>query len=955
MSTAQPTFLQEPAFRNHLERLLRFYPYTLFGLLQLPEGVEAREILPLVQAHFRSVDRLDPLDSRHLLLILGVPGPTEADRILERLQSLLHRRLGLETPRPLVGGLLIQQIPKDLSTLWVWLLRALRAAPQHLERRALLSPHAATRSLVQALPVPHEPHQTLFQGIQAQGGLFWVTGGDVFGRYALLLRVAYDKYQQGFEVLLAPGLPSPFLPLYPLLYPLGSHPRWPLTELQRLLGDALPLLAPLLQRYHPQEVPFAEAGPVEAEALVHGARHLLQSLAQQIPTIWVVPEVAAADLETQVLVQRLLQDPPPGLTLLLSGPLAFETPEELRQVSLRTPEHIRELLGEKAGAPPAPSFLYLWLLNPWKVRHPGEPLPDNLDALLQDLVSRLPSRALEALRRLALLQKPMTATLLAPCLNLSPAEAEELLGTLRSLGLVLEDLGVFFFPDPEVPRRLLQHLSPEERRSLHQEMYRCLLERLPSPFPDLWQAEQAGPAGEGFAAVRHWTQFAGELFQVYAWRSGHRALLQGLQVQRAAGIPPQRPLLQIPLDRVLYYRHILSPHDPALKLLDSLARELETQGYLEEWAVLQDWLTFQELQHGWYDDAEARAGATYRKIHTEAPHLEALALHLVGSCHWYQDRLSKAKAFWLRALRRSDAIPPLQRARLLGNLGMVHEEEGDLAQALKFYQSAIEIFSEQQVSSGLATGSGLMARVEMKQGHLGRALELFERALYCARQMRHQADEALWSTHLALLYLDLGVYSQALSMIQRAHELFQTLRNPYHIRITRGIEGEIELLRGREEQGQKILESVLREAQEAGDTEVVLQVYHNWLKTLLSLDRLEETQALEQRYKIHISHRLRLWQQALQTTPATLPAFLADWQKLKRKADALLELADQRFLLEALQRGRDSRFLPRLQEVYRFLLDLAQTLEDPALQRAFLTRNPHAVRIRSWASAPEES
>ena len=951
MSTAQPTFLQEPAFRNHLERLLSFHPYVLFGLLRLPTSVEALEVLPLVQARFRGVDRLELLDPQHLLLILGVPGPAEADQILERLQSLLHRYLGQESPCPLVGGLLLQQIPKDLSTLWVWLLRALRAAPQHLERRALLSPHAETRNLVQALPVPREPYERLSQEIQAQGGLFWVTGGDAFGRNALLRKVAYDKYQQGFEVLLAPGLPSPFLPLYPLLYPLGTHPRWPLEELQQLLGEALPLVAPLLQRYHPQGVPFAEPGPAEAEALIHGTQHLLQNLAQQIPTIWVVPEVAAADLETQILVGRLLQDPPPGLTLLLSGALPFAEPEGLQRISLR----VQDLLGDETGNLPVSSFLYLWLLGPWKVRHPNDPLPEDLDALLQGVLSHLPSQDLEALIRLALLQKPVTATLFAPCLGLSAAETEELLGTLRGLGLLLEDLGVFFFADPEIPQRLLQALSPEERRRRHQNLYQCLLQQSLPLFPALWQAEQASQAGEASAAIRHWTRFAEELFQVYAWRSGYRALLQGLQLQRAAGIPPQRPLFQVPLDRVFYYRHVLPPHDPTLELLNTLVRELETQGYLEEWAALQDWLTFQELQHGRYADAEARAGATYRKIHAEAPHLEALALQLVGSCHWYQDRFAKAKEFWLRALRHSDAIPPLQRARLLGNLGMVHEEEGDLMQALRFYQSAMEIFADQQVSSGLATGSGMMARVEMKRGHLGRALELLERALYYARQMHHLVDEGLWSIHLALLYQDIGGYEQALALIQRAFNLFQALRNPYHMRIARGIEGEIELLRGQKEQGRKILESVLQEARTAGDSEVVLQVCHNWIKTLLALGRPEEANSLEQCRRFRFSNQLRLWQQAFQVTRATLPSFLEAWEKRKKSVDALLNLADQRFLLEALRRARDPRFLTHLQEVYRFLLGLAQTLGDPALRKTFLTRNPHAVRIRSWANAQEEA
>ncbi len=955
MSKTLPAFFQEPAFRSHLERLLRFYPYTLFGLLQLPEGIEARELLPLVRAHFRSVDHLEPLDSRYLLMILGVPGPTEADQILERFQNLLRRHLGSAAPGPPVGGLLLRQVPEDLATLWVWLLRALKAAFHHLERRALLSPQAETRSLVQRLPVPPGPYHTLLQEVQAQGGLFWVTGGDAFGRSALLRRVAHEKHQQGFEVLLAPGIPSPLLPLYPLLYPLGTHSRWPLKELPRLLGEALPLVAPLLHRYHPQQIPPAEPGPAEAEALIHGTLLLLQHLAQQIPTLWVVPEVAAADLETQILVQRLLQEPLPGLTLLLSGPLPFNTPEGLRQVSLRTPEHLRETLGEEAENLPVSSFLYVWLLGPWKTHHPDEPPPGDLDTLLQGLLSPLSPRALAALKRLALLHRPVTAPQLAPCLDLSAAEAEELLGTLRNLGLVLEDLGVYFFPDPDVPERLLRHLSPEDRPSLHRELHRCLRKHPPTPFPNLWQAEQAALAGEAATAVRHYTRLAEELFHVYAWRSGFRALLQGLRLQRSAGIPPQRPLLPIPLERVLHYRHVVSPHDPVLELLNTLARELETQGYLEAWVALQDWLTFQELQHGRYTEAEARARATYHKIHTQAPHLEALALQLVGSCHWYQDRFARAKEFWLRALRQSDAIPPIQRARLLGNLGMVHEEEGDLAQALRFYQAAMEIFSDQQVSSGLATGSGMMARVEMKQGHLGRALELLERALYYARRMHHRVDEAVWSTHLALLYRDIGAYEQALAQIRRALRLFQDLRNPYHVRITRGIQGEIEVLRGQEEQGREILEAVLREAQAAGDSDVVLQVCHNWTKTLLALGRLEDARALEQRYRFRLSQRLRLWQQAFQVTRATLPAFLEHWKQLKRKADALLDLADRRFLLEALNRARAPRFLPELREAYRLLLDLAQTLRDPTLRKSFLTRNPHAVRIRSWARTSEEA
>ncbi len=927
--------LLKNSFWAHLENLEGQSPYVLLALTRVPEGTDPKELLSLIRSHFRGMDFVESLGSSYLLLLAGVTNPSIADPLLQRLQHLIQQHTRSSAPPPL-GGLLLQQIPRSPDVLWLWLLRALQEASQHLDARALIHPYKETQNLVKTLPVPAESYETLLHEIQPGGGILWISGGDAFSRNALLWRLFYEKQNLGFESLLIPGISHRHTPLYPLLYPLGTIQRLPSSVIRELLGQTLFLFSTLLQRYHPQMEPLPPAPPpTHADALVFGARDLLQVLAQRLPTLWIIPEVQESDLETLNLLRLLMPNSLPGLTILITGSPPFPMPPKVHKV----------VLPQDSG-PHSP--LIQWLQQRWSLHNPKVPPAANLPDLLEQILHRLSPLAREAVYRLAILQGPITAQEMATCLQVDPLEAKEALNLLKGYGLILEHLGTSFFLAPELPSALLQRLEPAVRQSLYRKIYRCVLNHQPSLFSQLWAAELAEAAGEPLEAFQQWVELAETLFQVYTWRSGFRALLRALEIQKRHQIPTKLPLFSLPLESVLFYRYVFDPQDPTRKVVEATARHLRDLGYQEEWIALEDWLAFQDLQQGQYGEAEHRA-RSIEKAAQQSPRLKGVALRLLGACAWYQEQWEDARKYWHQALKHLQNLTPHQRARLLGNIGMLYEREENFDKALRFYQAAMEVFTQEHFLTGLATGSGMMGRVEFLRGNLGRALELLERALYYARKYRNEVDEALWSMEMVIAYRYLGAYTEARTLAQQALQLFQKQQNTFHIMLVTEHLAEIALLEGREEEGFQAMLQALDLARQTQIPDAPKQVLFSWSLALLTLGKGAEVRKIQQRFGIALPRMLTIFLQALEMTPQRYPEFKRTWDSLHKSRDALSQIRNQRFLLEAMMRAKRPEFPAVLRETYRALLELAQTLENPNLRQLFLTRNPNAARIRALA------
>ena len=949
---------QEVPNREHLEQLLRYYPYLLLACAQVPKQVAPHTLISHLRRAFRGADLLDALAPRHLLLSVGVPHAHIAQRILQRFQRVLHQHFP-HLPAPPVGGVLIQQIPEPPSTLQVWMERALKGARLAPSRVFLLDPHQESVELTTTLPTPRRPYEQVLETLQPQGGQIWITGGDPFLRCALLRRVAYEKHRQGFQVILIPGVPSPYLPLFPLLHPLEARPRGSYPWIQQLLESSLQAFCPLLEQYGGETPKRTFPTKMrQADGLLVAAQDLLRQMAQTLPTLWLVPEIHQADLETQNLVERLLSQPVPGLSIAITGHLLFPPPEELPSLSLDLQESwqtqdilgLPHLLKHPRRLKSSATSLTLWLLEHWLVHRPDEPPPAHFPALVAEILEALPPLVQRMLLAMAVLKHPITSSLLAQWLDLPALQVEEALETLKGWGLLLEEIGTYFLPCPDLATPLLKHFDSEQQ----QEVRRSLLAKitLQDPLPahfQLWAAEQAEEAAQAETATHLWSSLGERFLAAHAWRSGLRALSRALEIMETYGLEPKHPLVSLPLEKVLFYRYILREQDPTRQEIHTLVQRLETLGYYDEWIQIQDWIVFQDLQSGRFSEAEQKAHRIFRVVEERAPHLEGLALKILGSCAWYQDRFAEARTLWLKALQRGQGFSSLQRARILGNIGMIYEEEEQFETALKFYQAAMEVFYQEDFVGGLATGSGMMARVEQKLGHLGKALQLFEKALFYARSAREFNDEALWQLELALLYRELGTYEQAQYYAERSLAHFRDTQNLYHLLLTQGILGEIHLLSGDLEKAEALLSNSLEKAKKTQDTGLTTQILANWINTLLAMNQLERVEHLIAEHKPPSSLHLNLWLLAYKVTPATFSEFERKWRQLRKERNAFAQLIYYRIYLEALHRAQQPDFSSVLQQAYRHVLQLAQSVDIPEIRKNFLHRNPNAARIRQWA------
>jgi tetratricopeptide (TPR) repeat protein len=127
---------------------------------------------------------------------------------------------------------------------------------------------------------------------------------------------------------------------------------------------------------------------------------------------------------------------------------------------------------------------------------------------------------------------------------------------------------------------------------------------------------------------------------------------------------------------------------------------------------------------------------------------------------------------------------PYWEATCLNNLGIAHQQQGDAAAALKWFEQALALARKvpDPGSSLLLTTLGNLGEVHRKNGDLGPALQYHEEALAVARKVhgdRHPAVASALRTVGRLLH-DRGEYARALRRHEEALALFRRLHGEKH-------------------------------------------------------------------------------------------------------------------------------------------------------------------------------
>jgi len=93
---------------------------------------------------------------------------------------------------------------------------------------------------------------------------------------------------------------------------------------------------------------------------------------------------------------------------------------------------------------------------------------------------------------------------------------------------------------------------------------------------------------------------------------------------------------------------------------------------------------------------------------------------------------------------------------MLGNLGVLHQNQGRMAQAQAHYEQALAIFQEMGKRSGEGAALGYLGDLSYEQGRSEESRTYYEQALAIHRELSYLADQGSWLYGLARLASDAG-------------------------------------------------------------------------------------------------------------------------------------------------------------------------------------------------------
>jgi tetratricopeptide (TPR) repeat protein len=156
------------------------------------------------------------------------------------------------------------------------------------------------------------------------------------------------------------------------------------------------------------------------------------------------------------------------------------------------------------------------------------------------------------------------------------------------------------------------------------------------------------------------------------------------------------------------------------------------------------------------------------------------------------------------------------KASALGNIGLIYKAKGDLDQALKYYQEALEIDKEISFRQGEANQLGNIGLIYKAQGDLDQALNIFQDILEIHREIGHREGEANDLGNIGNVYYLKGDLDQALKYQKEALKIDKEIGFREGEASDLGNIGVIYRAKGDLDQALKYLEEALKIHKEIG-------------------------------------------------------------------------------------------------------------------------------------------
>jgi tetratricopeptide (TPR) repeat protein len=152
--------------------------------------------------------------------------------------------------------------------------------------------------------------------------------------------------------------------------------------------------------------------------------------------------------------------------------------------------------------------------------------------------------------------------------------------------------------------------------------------------------------------------------------------------------------------------------------------------------------------------------------------IRGTALESIGRIFWAKGDLDQALKYLEDALEIDRQIGYKQgEANALGNIGIISRDKGDRDQALKYLEDALEIHKQIGCKQGEANQLGNIGFIFSIKGDLDQALKYLEDALEIDRQIGCKQREADDLGSISIIFRDKGDLDQALKYLEDALEI----------------------------------------------------------------------------------------------------------------------------------------------------------------------------------------
>src|SRR5258708_10129785 len=183
---------------------------------------------------------------------------------------------------------------------------------------------------------------------------------------------------------------------------------------------------------------------------------------------------------------------------------------------------------------------------------------------------------------------------------------------------------------------------------------------------------------------------------------------------------------------------------------------------------------------------------------------------------WYSRYLEQG-THWegaLRALKQASRVfeqvgNPTDIAGALNNIGYIYQRQGQLEQALSYYERTLILDEQVGNPADIAGALNNIVYVYSSQGRLEQALSYYERALTLYEQVGDPASIAITLNNIGFIYSSRGELEQALSYYERALTFYEQMGDPTSIGTTLNNIGYIYQRQGKVEQAIEYLNRAL--------------------------------------------------------------------------------------------------------------------------------------------------